>query len=111
MRYAAGPKRVVLFKQLSAYETDQVAASPFFVQFTLQTKSSSLNFNPTCEGRFLETKLLCTLKSVKILSRGSYAWNYRELATLLTLSERLAEVGFEPLVIGSMGKHLTTMPS
>ena len=31
---------------------------------------------------------------------------YRELATLLTLSENLAEVGLEPLTIGSMRKNL-----
>ena len=31
--------------------------------------------------------------------RDSYAWNNRELATLLTLSERLAEGVFEPLTI------------
>ena len=35
-----------------------------------------------------------------ITPRDSYAWNYRELGTLLTLSESLAEVGFEPLTIG-----------
>ena len=39
--------------------------------------------------------------------RDSYAWNYRELATLLTLSESLAEVGLEPLTIGSMRKNVT----
>ena len=33
--------------------------------------------------------------------RDSYAWNYRELATLLTLSESLAEGRFEPLTIRS----------
>ena len=33
--------------------------------------------------------------------RDSYAWNHRDLATLLTLSESLAEAGFEPLTIGS----------
>ena len=37
----------------------------------------------------------------------SYAWNYRELTTLLTLSESLAEVGLEPLTIGSIRKSLT----
>ena len=39
--------------------------------------------------------------------RDSYAWNYSELATLLTLSESLVEVGLEPLTIGSMRKNLT----
>ena len=39
--------------------------------------------------------------------RDSYAWNDRELATLLTLSESLAEVGLEPLTIGSMRNNLT----
>ena len=34
--------------------------------------------------------------------RDSYAWNYRELATLLALCESLAEGGFEPLSIASM---------
>ena len=35
----------------------------------------------------------------------------RELATLLTLSERLAEVGLEPLNIGSSRKKLAIEPS
>ena len=35
-------------------------------------------------------------------------WNYRELATVLILHESSAERGFEPLVIGSMRKNLTT---
>ena len=35
------------------------------------------------------------------------AWTYRELATLLTLSESLAEGGFETLTIGSMRKNVT----
>ena len=34
--------------------------------------------------------------------RDSYTWNYRELATLLTLSDSLVEVGLEPLTIGSI---------
>ena len=38
----------------------------------------------------------------------SYAWNYRELATLPTLSDILAEGGLEPLNIESMGKNITT---
>ena len=37
----------------------------------------------------------------------SYAWNYREPVTLLTLGESLAEVGLELLTIGSMRKDLT----
>ena len=40
--------------------------------------------------------------------RDSYAWNYGELATLLILSEILAESGFEPSTLGSMRKNLTT---
>ena len=40
--------------------------------------------------------------------RDFYAWNYRELATLLALSESLAEVGLEPLTTGSMRKNLIT---
>ena len=40
--------------------------------------------------------------------RDSYACNYRELATLLTPTESLAEVELEPLTIGSMHKNLTT---
>ena len=36
----------------------------------------------------------------------SYVWNYRELATLLTLSESLAEVVLKSLTIGSMLKNL-----
>ena len=42
--------------------------------------------------------------------RDSYAWNYRELVTLLTLSESLADVRLEPLTIGSMRKNLTIEP-
>ena len=38
----------------------------------------------------------------------TYAWNNRELATLLTLSEGLVEGRFEPLTKGSMRKNLTT---
>ena len=41
----------------------------------------------------------------------SYAWNNRELATLLTLNEGLAEGGFEPLTIGPMHENLTTQLS
>ena len=37
--------------------------------------------------------------------RNSDAWNYRELATLHTLRQRLAEDGFEPFTIGSMGEN------
>ena len=41
--------------------------------------------------------------------RDSYAWNYRELATLLALNESLAEAAFEPLTIGAaMCKNLNT---
>ena len=65
-------------------------------------------------GRHLDTeKLFCVSSSVQVLllnvttPRESCAWHYRELATLLTLSERSAEVGLEPLTIGSMCKHLT----
>ena len=39
--------------------------------------------------------------------RDSYAWNYRELATVLILSESLAKGGFESMTIGSMRKNLT----
>ena len=35
-------------------------------------------------------------------------WNYRELATPLTLSKRLAGGRFKPLIIGPMCKNLTT---
>ena len=42
------------------------------------------------------------------IPRDSYAWNYRELVTLLILSESLAEGGIEPLTMGSMCKNLTT---
>ena len=58
----------------------------------------------------------CLSSSVHVLPldvttpRDSYAWNCRELATLLALSESLAEVGFEPLTIRSMRKNLTTEP-
>ena len=43
--------------------------------------------------------------------RASYAWNYRDLATLLTPSKSLAEVGLEPLTIGSMRRNLTIEPT
>ena len=54
----------------------------------------------------------CLSSSVQVLPLGvtiprdSYAWKYREMVTVLTLSESLAEVGFEPLTIGSMRKSL-----
>ena len=38
--------------------------------------------------------------------RDSYASNYRELATPLTLSESLAEVGLEPLTIVSFSGNI-----
>ena len=41
--------------------------------------------------------------------RDFYVWNYRDLGTLLTLSESSAECGFEPLTIGSVRKNLTTL--
>ena len=56
----------------------------------------------------------CLSSSVQVLPldvttpRDSYTWNYRELATLLVLSESSAEGGLEPLTIGSMRKNLTT---
>ena len=56
---------------------------------------------------------MCLSSSVQVLlldvttPRDSYAWNYRELATLLTLSESSAEDAFEPLSMGSMRKNLT----
>ena len=46
-------------------------------------------------------KFLPTLKD-------KFRRNHRELATLPTLSEILAEGGVEPLTIGSVGKNLTT---
>ena len=55
----------------------------------------------------------CLSSSVQVLPldvatpRNSYAWNYRELATRLTLGESLAEVGLEPLTIGLMRKTIT----
>ena len=58
-------------------------------------------------------KHICLSSSIQVLPldvttpRDSYALNYRELATLLILSESLAEVGLEPLTIGSMRKDLT----
>ena len=56
--------------------------------------------------------IFCLSSSVQVLpldvttTRDSYAWDYRELAFLFTLSESLAENGFEPLTMGSMGKNL-----
>ena len=41
-------------------------------------------------------------------SLDSYAWNYRELATLPTLSESVAEGGFEPRIIGSLLRNLAS---
>ena len=55
----------------------------------------------------------CLLSSVQVLPldmttpHDSYTWNYRELVTLLTLSESLTEGGFVPLTIRSMRKNLT----
>ena len=67
------------------------------------------------KGRNLDTeKPFCLSSSVQVLpldvttTPDSNAWNYRELATLLTLSESLAESGFEPLTIGSICKNLIT---
>ena len=57
---------------------------------------------------FGQWEAFCLSSSVQVFPldvttpRDSYAWNYRELATRLTLSELLAEVGLEPLTIGSM---------
>ena len=56
----------------------------------------------------------CLSTSVQVLPLGvtkprdSCTWNDSELAILLTLSESLAEGGFEPLTIRSMRKNLTT---
>ena len=65
------------------------------------------------KGRNLDTeKFFCLSSSVQVLPldvtspRDSNAWNYRELTTLLTLSESLAEVGLEPLTVGSIRKNL-----
>ena len=41
--------------------------------------------------------------------RDSYAWNCKELATLLTLSESLAKSGFQPLTIGSITRRNLTI--
>ena len=43
--------------------------------------------------------------------RDSYAWNDIGMVTLLTLSESVAEGGFQPLTITSMRKNLNTSPS
>ena len=65
----------------------------------------------------LDTKKLLLIDQCQILplgvitSRDSYPWNYRELATLLTLSESLAEDEFETLTIGSIRNNLFTQPS
>ena len=66
------------------------------------------------KGRNLDTEKLFAYRAVSRSFPGdftilcdSYAWSYRELATLLTLSESLAEVGREPLSIGPMRKNLT----
>ena len=60
------------------------------------------------KGSQLDTeRLFCLSSSAQVLpldvttALESYAWNYIELATLLTLSESLAEGGFEPLIMGS----------
>ena len=55
----------------------------------------------------------CLSSSVQVLPprvttpRDSYVLDCREMATLLALSESLAEDGFEPLTIRSMRKKLT----
>ena len=60
----------------------------------------------------LEVFCLSSNAQVHILDvttpRDSYAWNSRELATLLPVSESLVEGGLEPLTIRSMRKNLTT---
>ena len=43
-----------------------------------------------------------------ITPNDSKAWNHRELATLLALSESSAKDGFKPLIIGWMSKNATT---
>ena len=59
--------------------------------------------------------MFCLSSSFQVLSlnvttsRDSYAWNYRELAILLTVSKRLAEGKLEPLTIWLMRNgHLKT---
>ena len=65
------------------------------------------------KGGNLDTETLFVYRAVQVhpldgtTHRDSYAWNYRELVTLLTLSESLAEVGLELLTIRSMRKNLT----
>ena len=61
------------------------------------------------KDRHLDTEKLFAYKAVSrsFLSmlttpRDSCVSNYRELTTLLTQSESLAEGGVEPLIIGSM---------
>ena len=60
---------------------------------------------------------LCLSSSVQVIPLDvttpgdSYAWNYRELVNLPTLSESFAKGRFEPLTMGSMRKNLTTQLS
>ena len=72
----------------------------------------SIYDSPTVDvkGRHLDTEKLFAYRAIprSFLPRDSYAWNYRELATLLNLSESLAEGGFEPLTIRSKRNNLTT---
>ena len=42
------------------------------------------------------------------IPHDSYAWTSRELPALHSINGSFADGGFEPLTIGSMGKHLTT---
>ena len=55
-----------------------------------------------CKEAFLLIEQFQNIPLDVTTPRDSYAWNYRELTTLLALSEGLAEGGFEPLTIRSM---------
>ena len=68
-------------------------------------------------SRFEHREAFCLSRSVQVLPlnmttpRDSYPWNYRELVTVLTLSECLAKGGFGPLTLGSMTKApITELP-
>ena len=58
--------------------------------------------------------MLCISSKALVLSlnistpRDSYAWNDRELATLLSLNENESKIAFVPLTIESAGKHLNS---
>ena len=78
-----------------------------FIPLDVTTSRDSYSWN------YRELATLLTMSAslaggTRTTSRDSYSRNYSELATLLTMSVSLAEGGLEQLTIGSMRKNLTT---